>query len=285
MQMGAFRKRTGYQQENAMDNANVLMGLQKMMGENIDSMTNQVDEYGKSRVRNSVSELMGTDEFKNADPATAQAMIAGMSGGRDLGENFMKTLKMSDDNKGDIQGQAWDESDATKLFDRSMAKQAQGHANSISLAGINNKARQKLYGDTGGTSLTSTSGGSQPLSTQMVKMKKDNLIMENLLKTEKDPKIRAEIQARLYETRLQAEVLMSKTKIPAGGKGKAVNGLFGTSMGGSGGASNSAGILKSAKANGYIQKRGKDTYLLDDSGNWTKSKGDAMTLKYAQMRS
>ena len=39
------------------------------------------------------------------NPAEAQALIASRTGGRDLGENFMKTLKMSDDNKGDIQGQ------------------------------------------------------------------------------------------------------------------------------------------------------------------------------------
>jgi len=238
MAMGAFNPHNMYRQENAMGNASAILGLLKAKSEEYNKIGTAVDEYGQSRVRGKVSELMGTKEFKDMDPAEAQAAVALLSGGRDLGDNFAKTLKMSDDNKGEIQGNKWDEDKATTLFGRQNSQIAQKHGNavslmnarhknSVSLAGMNNKARQKLYGDTTVTGSKGSGTTSPGVAAKLAKMKNDNITMENLLKTETDPKIRQELETRLYETRIQAEQLLSGTKMPAGGKGAAVNGLFG----------------------------------------------------------
>ena len=69
MGMGSFNRRRQYKQENAMGNAGALLGLLEAKAKQYDNVGNTVDEYGKSRVRGDVSQLMSTEEFQGNEPS------------------------------------------------------------------------------------------------------------------------------------------------------------------------------------------------------------------------
>ena len=233
MGMGTFNRRPRYQQQNSMGNAGAMLGLLKEQGAQLQNVAGAVDQYGQSRKRNEISELMGTEEYKNADPATAQAMISALSGGRDLGENFAKTLKMSDDNKGDIQGNEWKENAATTLFGRQNSQIAQRHSNAVSrqIQGHKNSLTlQKLRGGSGSGGVP-TAGGNRN-----EKLKQIGLNVQQLQKAwnnaEPGP-ARDSIELEMKNQRLDAETLVSKKNTfstPAGGA--IVNSYFDTPLGG-----------------------------------------------------
>ncbi len=250
MGMGSYQRRPRYQQENAMDNANVLTQLLQQKGKALDGVTNAVDQYGQSRVRNDVSELMGTEAFMNMNPAEAQAAIAGQTGGRDLGENFMKTLLMSNKNKGDVQGNTWDENAATTLFGRQMSKQAQGHANSVALSSMNNKARQKLYGTKAGDISGTNSAENR------------RIYLEEIAKTN-DPKLKNKLAQEGFLNDLFSKddrIALEKLGIvnlasPSTSGGKKKGGFY---VRGGGSDMNSYGSSNTAQQRGWTEQKDKD---------------------------
>jgi hypothetical protein len=144
MAMGSYNPHNMYRAQNPMGNANALLGLLKAKSDEYGKITQAVDDYGQSRVRGKASELMATKDFQNKDRAGQQAALALATGGRDLGDNFMKTIKMSDDNAADNQSNTWKENAATKLFGRQNSQMGQRHANSVSMENMRQKNKQAL---------------------------------------------------------------------------------------------------------------------------------------------
>ncbi len=220
MGMGSYQRRPRYQQENAMGNANVLAQLLQQKGTALDEVTGAVDEYGQSRVRNDVSELMGTDAFMKMNPAEGQAAIAAKTGGRDLGENFAKTLLMSDRNKGDVQGNTWKEDAATKLFGRQNAQIDKRHANATALSGMNNKARQKLYGNT-------VAGASGSNTDQLKQIGINVSHLEKAYANADSPQAKEAIKLEMKNQRIDAENLVKPARgYSAGAQSGIVGSLF-----------------------------------------------------------
>ena len=278
MAMGRFTRRPQYQQQNAMGNAGALLGLLKEQSNQIEKIGGAVDEYGQSRVRGKVSDLMGTEEFQGMNPEQAQAAIAALTGGRDLGKNFMQTLGMSDDNKSNVQKNNWNEEAATLSHGRAMSKQAQGHANSVSLSKMNNSARQKLYG-------TKTAGSTSGASNELLDLQHDVVLLQEEMNDDfTTPERKKELQNQINRKKIRTEQAIKKGGHNAGAGLSLMNSVFGQGGGGSSVIKGSKNLAKWGASNGFIRKKGKDTFLLDDQGNWMKSKGDTMTSKYLQMR-
>ena len=178
MSMGSFNPHRMYKQEDAMANAEAMTMLQKLRGESFDKVTNSVDEYGQSRQRGKVAELLGTDAYKSANPEDAMALVMQKTGGRDLGENHRKNMDVSYTGKGDVRKNTWDEEAATLSNSRANARQAQGNSNAIALEGLRqkNKIALGLANET-----ISTDGG------------KSKKLFMKALATTTDPKIREQM--------------------------------------------------------------------------------------------
>ena len=212
MSMGSFNPNYRYHQEDSGAQMGALVKLLQMKNEGMGKVGEAFNEFGRGQARNRASVLMGTDEYKDADRATAQAMLAKETGGRDLGENFLKTIAMSDDNKGDVQGENWKREDATTAYGRSNAQIDKRHANSVSLknlgfrnskelAGINNRASIKAANARAGNGngSTTTLMGAKELATTKAKiLGLENAIQNNDL----DPAAENEAKKRLTELKV-----------------------------------------------------------------------------------
>ena len=157
--MGSYNPHTSYKQENAMANAEAMAMLQKMRGEAFGGISDAVENYGQSRARGTIADLMGSGKMDGMTPEQKQAEIQMATGGRRVGEEGTKTIQELLDSTRKTQKNEWDVKADTVQYGRdvskiglshanAMARQAQGNKNALNLAGINNKARQALYGDT-----------------------------------------------------------------------------------------------------------------------------------------
>ena len=132
--MGLFsvQRRPRYRQENAMGNANAMASLLGMKAEQMNGISEAVDNYGQSRTRGELATLMGQEEYAGLTPEQAQAKIFGLTQGRDLGKSgeFMMTSSLG--NKEDIQANKMKQDAASLLFSRQNSQIAQRHANALS---------------------------------------------------------------------------------------------------------------------------------------------------------
>lgn len=99
MAMGSFNRKRQYKQQNPMANAAAMLGLLKQQNDSLGQVGDAVELQGQNMGRQKVAELMGTDEYQNATPEQAQALMQAKTGGRRLGESGDKTLKSSYDTK------------------------------------------------------------------------------------------------------------------------------------------------------------------------------------------
>ena len=151
--MGLFsvQRRPRYRQENAMGNANALTALLGMKAEQMNGISEAVDNYGQSQTRGELAELFKDEAYMKANPEQAMAQMFGITGGRNLGDSGKFMMDSSLDNKGDLQENQMKQDAASLLFSRQNSQIAQRHANALS----QDKSNAKLLGlDNAGNGLT-----------------------------------------------------------------------------------------------------------------------------------
>ena len=92
MGMGRFNANKQYNQQNPMGNAGALMGLLRDQGKAFQGVSTAMDNYGQSRARGALAELMGSGQLDGKTPQEQQALAQGATGGRTLGKEGQKTL-------------------------------------------------------------------------------------------------------------------------------------------------------------------------------------------------
>lgn len=215
MGMAGFRRDRGYKQQNPIQGLSALTKLLGMQGDAIQQVGTSVENQGQASARGDVSELMGTDDYKNATPEQAQALVQAGTGGRRLGKEGEATLSNSYGMKGDAQKNDWD------VEAERIAEQGRNNRNTTNEAGRNTRAstRNALMGKPveGNGNMTEELMGIQE---QSLRIQKD-LDNPNL-----DAEYKAERRAEQQALQITAEQLISGGKPSAGGQLNLMKNLF-----------------------------------------------------------
>ncbi len=228
--MGRYQRPDGvkYKQESPAAYMGIIANLLGQQGKAQDKIVGAVDQYGESRARGRVAELMGTDEFKAASPLDAQAMVQSRTNGRSTGDDGREMVKNMLGMKTDVLNNENKVTAAETLFGNQLKRDSINNAASMAQTNASNKSREKMYGNKSGVNKLLGTTEEQVLGIQEelknIAMREEVQKNSGMVDTAEQPLEDFSDQKKALNTKLQ--FLLSGSNLNAGAQGSVSNQLF-----------------------------------------------------------